>query len=125
MLLVATVDSTLRRDLKEFSEEKRGSCLVFTEGTHIVETVLERQPSLVILDLYLTNPSGLEILRRLRASGYQGKVVVLGGQSTQTLAPEAFRLGAHQIVGRPFTIDQIMGAARVAEGTLDQDPDLN
>jgi DNA-binding response OmpR family regulator len=125
MFLVATVDSTLRRDLKKFSEKKGQLCLIFTEGMDIVETVLERQPSLVILDLYLTNPSGLEILRRLRTAGYQGKVVVLGGQSTQTLAPEAFRLGALQIVGRPFTPDQIMGAARVAGGSLDQDPNLN
>jgi DNA-binding response OmpR family regulator len=125
MLLVATVDSELRRELKQLSEEKGGGCLVFRGGSRIVETVLEQQPSVVILDLYLTDPSGLEILRRLRASGYQGKVVVLGGQSTQTLAPEAFRLGALQIVGRPFTPDQIMGAARVAGGSLDEDPDVN
>ena len=84
---------------------------------------LRHYPSVVIVDLYLTHPSGIEILRQLRTEGYSGKVVVLGGQSVQTLAPEATRLGALQIVGRPFNASQVLGAVRVANGTLDDDPE--
>lgn len=123
MMVLATVDSSLQRGFKEILTQKGESCLIFPEGTNVVETVLHDQPSLVILDLYLAHPSGLEILRQLRSAGFKGKVVVLGGQSTQSLAPEASRLGALQIVGRPFTANQILGAARVASGSLDHDPD--
>ena len=122
-MVLATVDSSLREGFKKTLTKKGESCLIFKEGANIVQTVLQDQPSLVILDLYLSHPSGLEILRQLRSAGFKGKVVVLGGQSTQSLAPEASRLGALQIVGRPFTVNQILGAARVASGTLDHDPD--
>lgn len=125
MIMIATIDPILRRGLKRNLEEKEESFLVLEEGSNIVESVLEHRPSLVILDLFLSNPSGLEILRKLRARGFAGKIVVLGGHSVQTLASEACRLGAFQIVGRPFNPSQVLGAARVASGVLDQDPDSN
>jgi DNA-binding response OmpR family regulator len=122
MIMIATIDPILRRGLQSNLEAKGETFLILEEGSDIVESVLAHQPSLVILDLYLTKPSGLEILRKLRARGFPGKIVVLGGPSVQTLAPEAFRLGACQIVGRPFNPNQVLGAVRVARGTLDDDP---
>jgi two-component system response regulator FixJ len=123
MLLVATVDPNLHSQLQQTLTEKGDPFLLLKEGEEIVDSVFRQHPSLVILDLYLTQPSGLAILRQLRAEGYSGKVVVLGGQSAQSLAPEATRLGALQIVGRPFSANQVLGAVRVAKETLDDDPD--
>jgi len=123
MLLIATVDPILRSNLRETLTEKGGPFLLLDEGENIVDSVFRYLPSLVILDLYFTHPSGIQILRQLRAEGYSGKVVVLGGQSDQSLAPEAMRLGALQIVGRPFSANQVLGAVRVAMETLDDDPD--
>ena len=123
MLLIATVDPNLHSQLQQTLTKKGDPYLLLEEGEEIADTVFRQHPSLVILDLYLTRPSGLAILRQLRAEGYSGKVVVLGGQSTQSLAPEATRLGALQIVGRPFSANQVLGAMRVAKETLDDDPD--
>jgi ActR/RegA family two-component response regulator len=123
MLLIATIDPILRKNLQVSLEEKGDPFLLLEEGENIVEMVLHHQPSLVVLDLYLSHPSGIEILRELRGAGYAGKIVVLGGQSSQSLAPEATRLGALQIVGRPFDTGQVLGAVRIAHGTLDDDPE--
>lgn len=121
MLLIATIDPTLRSNLQKTLTDKGDPFLLLEEGEDIIETVFRHSPSMVVLDLYLTHPSGLEILRQLRQKGFSGKVVLLGGQSTQTLTPEASRLGAIQIVGRPFNANQVLGAVRVASGDLDQD----
>lgn len=121
MLLIATIDRALRKNLQRTLTEKGNPFVLLEEGEDIIEAVFRHTPSLVVLDLYLTHPSGLEILRQLRAKGFSGKVVLLGGQSTQTLAPEASRLGAVQIVGRPFNANQVLGAVRVASGDLDLD----
>lgn len=122
MLLIATIDPILRSHLEDTLTQKGDPFLLLEEGENIVEAVFRHHPTMVILDLYLSNPSGLAILRQLRAEGYAGKVVVLGGPSTQSLTQEATRLGALQIVGRPFTASQVLGALRVAKGTLDDDP---
>jgi ActR/RegA family two-component response regulator len=123
MLLIATIDPLLRRNLQENLTHKNEPFLLLEERENIIDAVIRHSPSMVVLDLYLTRPSGLEILRQLRAKGFSGKVVLLGGQSAQTLAPEASRLGAIQIVGRPFNANQVLGAVRVASGDLDQDLD--
>ena len=123
MLLIATIDPILRSNLQHTLTEKGEPFLLLEEGENIVDSVFRHHPSLVILDLYLTHPSGLAILRQLREEGYSGKVVALGGQSTQTLTPEATHLGALQIVGRPFSANQVLGAVRVANETLDDDPE--
>ena len=114
MLLIATIDPILRENLASTLHEKGDPFLLLKEGDDIVDLVFRHQPSLIILDLYLTRPSGLEILRTIRGEGFSGKVVLLGGPSTQTLAPEATHLGALQIVGRPFSANQVLGAVRVA-----------
>ncbi len=119
MLLIATIDTILRKNLQQTLTEKGDPFLLLGEGEDIIEAVFRHNPSLVVVDLYLTQPSGLEILRQLRQKGFSGKIVVLGGQSGQTLAPEASRLGALQIIGRPFNANQILGAVRVASGNLD------
>lgn len=119
MLLIATIDPILRKSLQQTLTEKGDPFLLLDEEEDIIEAVLRHNPSLVVMDLYLTHPSGLEILRQLRERGFSGKVVVLGGQCTQTLTPEACRLGAVQIIGRPFNASQVMGAVRVASGDLD------
>jgi len=123
MLIISTIDHILQSQLQQTLTEKGDSFLLLEEGENITDSVFHHHPSLVILDLYLSHPSGIQILRQLRAEGYSGKVVVLGGQSTQSLAPEATRLGALQIVGRPFSANQVLGAVRVAKETLDDDPD--
>jgi len=121
MLLIATIDPILRENLQQTLTKKGEPFLLLEEGEDIITAVFRHNPSMVVLDLYLTHPSGLEILRQLREKGFSGKVVVLGGQSDQSMAPEASRLGAVQIVGRPFNANQVLGAVRVASGDLDQE----
>jgi ActR/RegA family two-component response regulator len=125
MLLIATIDPVLRTNLQQTLSAKGEPFLLLEEGEDIIDGVFRHTPSMVVLDLYLTRPSGLEILRQLREKGYSGKVVMLSGQSAQTLAPEASRLGAIQIVGRPFNANQVLGAVRVASGDLDQEVDCS
>jgi DNA-binding NtrC family response regulator len=123
MLIISTIDPILKSHLHQTLNEKSDPFLILEEGENITDSVFRHHPSLVILDLYLSHPSGIQILRQLRAEGYAGKVVVLGGQSAQSLVPEATRMGALQIVGRPFSANQVLRAVRVAKETLNDDPD--
>jgi hypothetical protein len=59
----------------------------------------EKSPLVVVLDMYVTEPSGLEVLRKLRAQSYSGKVVALAGTSVSSLMAQAFHLGVDQVIG--------------------------
>ena len=83
MLLVATQEERFRKDLKQFVTQQGGRCVEAESGEDALSQVVQFRPDVILLDLYLRKPCGLEVLRRLRADGYQGKVVVLGGHSVQ------------------------------------------
>jgi DNA-binding NarL/FixJ family response regulator len=53
----------------------------------------------VVLDLYVKEPSGMEVLHKLREQGYTGKVILMGGISVSPMVSEALRLGVDQVIG--------------------------
>lgn len=75
-----------------------------------------RAPDLVLLDLNLAYPDGLEVLRQMRAAEATRRapiVLVTGGTLTLTTEDEALVDG---IVTKPFDIDIMLNAVRKALG---------
>jgi ActR/RegA family two-component response regulator len=67
----------------------------------VLEMTKQDNTKVVVLDLYVSQPSGIELLRTLRDQGYRGKVIILAGQSMRTVIPQAYSLGVHEVVGGP------------------------
>jgi DNA-binding NarL/FixJ family response regulator len=68
-----------------------GQC---ADGTSAVETVLAQKPDFAILDLHMPGMSGVEAIRRLRASGCSAKLLVLSISREESAVMEALRAGA-------------------------------
>ena len=81
----------------------------FTNATGVSEALVEKQPDLVITDLYLdkTKPHGLEIIRKARALNPPAVVVMITGFGTVESAVEAMRLGAYDYLEKPFKLDDL------------------
>ena len=79
-------------------------------ATHIEYT-------LVIADLSLTDSGyeGLEILRYLRSTCPNARVIVLTAFGSPLLEREAYRRGAHAMLAKPHSLD---GIARIASELL-------
>ena len=114
----------LRKKLVQYFKTHGQQVRAARNGKEVLTQSNVVDPIMILLDLYLTGPNGLEALRQLRAQGHKEKVIVLAGDSVRTLSSEAFRLGALQIIGRPFSLNQIIGAMRVASGELDEEPEF-
>lgn len=67
-------------------------------------------PSLVLLDLNLPKRNGLEVLTRLRASGYcpNTPVVVLSSSDAFEDKSAAFRLGARLYIRKPTSLEDFL-----------------
>ncbi|MHA3701454.1 response regulator transcription factor [Jatrophihabitans sp. YIM 134969] len=73
--------------------------------------ITDRRPDLVVLDLSLPGPSGLDLLRRLRAAGDRLPVVVLSGRSGEGDRIQGLDLGADDYLVKPFSVGEL--AARI------------
>ncbi|PKN55697.1 MAG: Fis family transcriptional regulator [Deltaproteobacteria bacterium HGW-Deltaproteobacteria-14] len=63
---------------------------------------------LVMLDVQLPDGSGLDVLAELKGRAPETPVVVMSGHGTIEMAKEAIRLGAHDFIEKPLSIDKIL-----------------
>lgn len=80
-------------------------------------TAAERlRPNLVLLDLYLPDAGGLDVLRRLRALGEPPDVMMLTAARDMDTVRQALAGGAIQFLIKPFDVDDLRRRlARYAE----------
>jgi response regulator of citrate/malate metabolism len=74
-------------------------------GEDALEAVRAHQPDLVLLDIYLPDMTGLDVLRTLRADGNPVDVLVISAARDLETVQEAFRGGAVQYLIKPFTAE--------------------
>jgi two-component system, NtrC family, nitrogen regulation response regulator NtrX len=69
-----------------------------------------RQPTLVILDIWLQGSEldGIAILRRLQAEMPTVPVVMISGHGTIETAVEAIKIGAYDFIEKPFKSDRLL-----------------
>jgi DNA-binding NarL/FixJ family response regulator len=68
-----------------------GQC---ADGPGAVEMILDKNPEFAILDLNMPVMSGIEVIRKLRASGSNTKLMILSISREETAVMEALRAGA-------------------------------
>lgn len=111
-LLLADDDPRLRQFLElELGEEGYAvrSC---GEGIEALLAIRQQPPDLVILDWMLPDLSGVEVCRRLRATGLRVPVLMLTGRDAVTDRVEALDAGADDYLVKPFSIEELLARLR-------------
>lgn len=65
-------------------------------------------PDLLISDIHLTEISGLDVLRIVKEKHPQTQVVIMTGNSSQSLKDKARLLGAKAFLEKPFETSQLL-----------------
>jgi two-component system copper resistance phosphate regulon response regulator CusR len=107
-VLVIEDDPTVGRFVKRGLEEQRYTVDLVTDGSE-GEALAASQPyDLVVLDLRLPRRSGIEVLRSLRAKGFERPVLVLTAQDAIDAKVETLRAGADDYVTKPFAFEELL-----------------
>ncbi len=69
-----------------------------------------RQCTQALLDLRLDDGHALEVVRQLKTLNPDIKIVILTGYASIATSVQAIKLGAHNYLAKPATIDQILMA---------------
>ena len=93
--------------------EREGYALVqMPTARGALTAVTKHEPDVVVLDLGLPDQDGVEVCRRLRASGYAGGILILsarGGELDRVVGLDA---GADDYLPKPFGLAELLARLR-------------
>jgi len=76
-------------------------------GSEALKKIKDDTPSVILLDVWLPDIDGLEILREIR-SAYPGvAVIVMSGHGTIETAVRATKLGAYDYIEKPLSMERV------------------
>ncbi|MEN9464023.1 MAG: hypothetical protein RL217_204 [Pseudomonadota bacterium] len=79
-------------------------------GAQALEQVQRFQPDWISLDLRLEQESGLALIKNLKTLCPHCRIVVLTGYASIPTAVEAVKLGAHNYLHKPATLQELVAA---------------
>jgi len=107
-ILVIEDDPTVGQFVKRGLEEARWTVDLVADGEE-GEALAKSQPyDLIVLDLRLPGRSGQQVLRNLRARGFEKPVLVLTAQDAVDAKVETLRAGADDYVTKPFAFEELL-----------------
>ncbi|MFC0562092.1 response regulator [Halalkalibacter alkalisediminis] len=85
-------------------------CGTATTGSDAVAGIIQKKPDLVLLDMFLPDMSGLDVLRSIRENDLKCDVIMITAAKDPETVQNVFRLGAVDYLVKPFRFDRFKTA---------------
>jgi two-component system, OmpR family, response regulator len=107
-ILVIEDDPTVGEFVRRGLEEQRWQTDLCNNGLEGERLATAQPYDLIILDMRLPGRNGLDVLRSLRAKGFERPVLVLTAQDAVDAKVETLRAGADDYVTKPFAFEELL-----------------
>lgn len=107
-ILVIEDDPTVGEFVRRGLEEQRWQVDLVADGREGEGMAASQPYDLVVLDMRLPGKHGLDVLRALRARGFERPVLVLTAQDAVDAKVETLRAGADDYVTKPFAFEELL-----------------
>ena len=107
-ILVIEDDPTVGEFVRRGFEEQRWQADLVANGADGERMAMSQPYDLIVLDMRLPGRNGLDVLRSLRAKGFERPVLVLTAQDAVDAKVETLRAGADDYVTKPFAFEELL-----------------
>ena len=84
------------------------NCEVCYSGREALNILKQKKMHLILLDLYLPDIYGTEVLTRIRKNDERTPVIIVTGHGTEKDRRECMQRGAYAFMHKPVGIDELM-----------------
>jgi DNA-binding NtrC family response regulator len=116
-VLVAEDDREMRELLGRVLGDEGYDVIAVGDGHQALARIEEGQFDLVLSDVRMPGPNGMELLRRAMARRLHQPVILMTGFGNIGSAVEAMRAGAYHYLAKPFNLDELL---EILRGAADQ-----
>ncbi len=107
-ILIVEDDRSLREGLAMNFQLRGYQVITAADGDEGMRAAFDARPDLIILDIMLPGPSGLEILSELRGRSEHVPVLVLSARDTTDNKIEGLATGADDYLSKPFELPELL-----------------
>ena len=113
-ILVIDDDALLRRAIRVALEAAGYEVIEAGDGDAALHVYREQGADLLLVDLFIPEPDGLEVIRTVRAEVPGAKIIAMsgGGSLKLDLLAAAAAFGASRTLWKPFVPDVLLAAVR-------------
>jgi len=115
-VLVVDDEPQIRTSLRGILAEEGLRVLEAEDGREALAVIERENPELVILDIWMPDIDGLQVLQQLHGDRLAPAVIMISGHGNIEAAVKATKLGAFDFIEKPFSLD---GLLRVVNRALD------
>ncbi len=115
-VLVVDDEAEIRASVRGVLADEGLRVLEAEDGRQALAVIEHEHPELVLLDIWMPEMDGIQLLERLRAVPSSPEVVMISGHGNIETAVKATKLGAFDFIEKPFSLE---GLLRVVNRALD------
>jgi len=119
-ILIVDDEADIRIQISGILEDEGFETRQAANSSEALAEVATRQPSLVILDVWLKNSKydGLQILEIIKRDHPNLQVIMISGHGTFDMAVSATKMGAYDFITKPFKTDVLLHTINRAIGEV-------
>lgn len=113
-ILVIDDEAGIRSSLKGILEDEGYVVTTTDTGEKGLDLLKGENFDLVLLDIWLPQMSGLDVLEKIKRSEESSQVVMISGHGSIATAVKATKLGAYDFLEKPLTLEKVILTAKNA-----------
>lgn len=116
-ILVVDDEAQIRNTLRGVLSDEGFDVVEAENGRAALELLAHQEPRLAIVDIWMPEVDGIELVQRMRSQAPRVPIIVISGHGTIETAVRVIRDGAFDFLEKPFQLDALL---RVVGRALDE-----
>jgi UDP-3-O-acyl N-acetylglucosamine deacetylase len=121
-ILVVDDEANIRHTLRGVLADEGYEVVEAPDGRRALELLERELPSLAIVDIWMPEIDGIELVSRMRQQAPEVPVIVISGHGTIDTAVRVIRMGAFDFLEKPFQLDALLRMVGRALGGAPERP---
>lgn len=113
-IFIVDDDAAVRETLRTVLSASGYEVVCFADGPALLQSMRTATPACILLDVHIPGPSGLKVLKDLRANEHPMPIFIISGAGDIPMAVEAIKNGALDFIQKPFKGSEVVAQVRAA-----------
>jgi UDP-3-O-[3-hydroxymyristoyl] N-acetylglucosamine deacetylase len=123
-VLVVDDEERIRSSLCGILSDEGFRVIATGDATRVLDLVVQEKPEVVLLDVWMPELDGIELLRRIKRENPETHVIMISGHANIQNAVAATRLGAADFIEKPFSVGGLLASLEQVLGRGQGDTDV-